>query len=913
MGLGRAALLASFMSALHQRHPPPDVVANEENAVSSPDARDRDTGEKRPGGSEADSADKTTTGGPEDDDDDVPTSPRTDTDAASVYPATKPDDDDEHFKVKHRYTPIISGLACPFSVLLDVPGLTERWYIQTDGYTVVNTQPNPIILDVGLAVSIAFGALANIALISRFLERRPRASTLVAIVALTIHDIINVVTVITFGVIHRFNDGFTYGDAYWMSVASTVASLICNVTLVVDLVRTKDFDKNGSGLTEKQRSLVIAVMALLCYIGLGSLCFSFLIPELSYISSLYFTICTISSVGFGDILPASVASRVFSFFYDVVGLILLAFTIAIARETVIETFEASYRNRREKLAARAKAKKLERKKRIKERKERLEREMRENPEKFKKEQAAAHHLHMPAVGRGGAGARSRELGFVEERDDGVSAGKAWVNRILRRWGLMKPYKPHEIIHDEDPAALGMTRTLTAQSIVAEESYKNFKKEMQKEQAREFQLKIGVALVLFWSFWLVGSAIFHFTEGWTYFEALWFCFVFFTTIGYGDYSPKSSAGRAFFVAWAIFGIATMTLLLSVVTETWSSRYRSTITDSKVKRTIRRARTANEGGNARMQALLALEGYKDEDTISVENLPTKIVEATRGFHEHARYFMHGRTGDAPARLQGLIDATDEFDDELEKLKDEGGMAEAGAHGETRHFLFMVSYERTFDMLIEAAESLNQVFKNHAGEFEEMRRLNEEMRAKLAEIEVETELVDEGVKARKRKAKAPTKVARQSSSGFPFGVKRPPGGDGDDLVEQELIDELDQPDDEDDDHGETDHVTLEFPSTSTSRPRSRASSAAGATDTLQRSSEALDRIGSAKDVRVQLGGGRISRHNSTDTFPSLAPTPSNSSASHLPSSTPLAASSSSNPPPSIRLSRTPTLSFVEPEAKR
>ena len=103
-----------------------------------------------------------------------------------------------------------------------------------------------------------------------------------------------------------------------MTVASTVASLICNITLIVDYVRTRDFRHSGSGLTEKQRSLVIAVMILLCYIGLGSLCFSFLVSDLTCesptvepgtppsqfeltccalsadIDSLYFTIVTIS-------------------------------------------------------------------------------------------------------------------------------------------------------------------------------------------------------------------------------------------------------------------------------------------------------------------------------------------------------------------------------------------------------------------------------------------------------------------------------------------------------------------------------------------------------------------------------------------------------------------------------------------
>ena len=39
------------------------------------------------------------------------------------------------------------------------------------------------------------------------------------------------------------------------------------------------------------------------------------------------------------------------------------------------------------------------------------------------------------------------------------------------------------------------------------------------------------------------------------------FIAFTTTGYGDYSPKSPAGRSIFVFWALFGVGTMTILVS----------------------------------------------------------------------------------------------------------------------------------------------------------------------------------------------------------------------------------------------------------------------------------------------------------------------------------------------------------------
>jgi potassium channel subfamily K len=101
--------------------------------------------------------------------------------------------------------------------------------------------------------------------------------TLVAIVCLIIHDIINVAVVTTFGVVHRFDDGFTYSQAFWMTVCATIASVTTTITLLLDYYRTPNFAKSGSGLTRKQRSLVIIFMVLLADLAVGALAYAYLL------------------------------------------------------------------------------------------------------------------------------------------------------------------------------------------------------------------------------------------------------------------------------------------------------------------------------------------------------------------------------------------------------------------------------------------------------------------------------------------------------------------------------------------------------------------------------------------------------------------------------------------------------------
>lgn len=162
----------------------------------------------------------------------------------------------------YRRTPILSGCLAPFSIMLEVPGLTTKWYVRKGPFgEAIEYRRNPPILEAGLAISIISAVAANVCLILRFTSiLRPRKGTALAIGGFVLHDAINIAALVAFGVIHAVDDGFSYSQAYWMTLASTAASLACTFTLLVDYAGTKDFKDAGSGLTQKQTQLVIVIM-----------------------------------------------------------------------------------------------------------------------------------------------------------------------------------------------------------------------------------------------------------------------------------------------------------------------------------------------------------------------------------------------------------------------------------------------------------------------------------------------------------------------------------------------------------------------------------------------------------------------------------------------------------------------------
>jgi hypothetical protein len=117
------------------------------------------------------------------------------------------------------------------------------------------------------------------------------------------------------------------------------------VTLLIDYFRTEDFSKSGGGLTSKQRSLVIVVMILLAYLGLGAIVYCYML-RLTFLDALYFAVCSSLTIGFGDITPTTTASQAVSVFYNTFGILNTGLAIAIARETIIESFEQALAERR---------------------------------------------------------------------------------------------------------------------------------------------------------------------------------------------------------------------------------------------------------------------------------------------------------------------------------------------------------------------------------------------------------------------------------------------------------------------------------------------------------------------------------------------------------------------------------------
>ncbi|KAG9311807.1 hypothetical protein JVU11DRAFT_8054 [Chiua virens] len=650
---------------------------------------------------------------------------------SAVFPSPSNEEEIQAYLPHYRTLPILSGIAIPFSILLEIPGITSDWYTQTEGSTVITSEPNPLLLSVGIALSLFCAVLANVCLVVRFLERRVTKMTILCVVFLSIHDVINITALVTLG---RIMVGHSLEHPFWLILCSTIASVFTSVTLIIDLIWTNNFEQGGestkfifpvsqplcagSGLTRRQRSLVIIIIGLFCYLALGALVNSLLL-DLSFINGLYFTVVTIETIGFGDIVPHSSGSRVFICFYATLGVINLAFVVGYVRETVLEGLDFGYRKRIIAVKGKRRATALRRCAenrwrhavvwRLRERHAPAWIPKNDQKSFWSKlhsfvwraewgarlatrrntDQIHGRHgtkLNLWALPHCELEAAALEVGIPldtllpEDFYDTYNQERCNHSPGVEHHALPSWFVVHPVYRRPTLSTMPLTHRrlgamavmLSKQSFAVYESHgtplpdvhgdqddlvaqdtsgsliKNFsddsgdyRKAVADAEKNAYVIRSGLSWGLFLVFWMGGAAIFKATEGWSYGSSIYFCFVSFSTIGYGDLAPVTLVGRAIFVVWALIGVATMTIdhfgfvsdyLIpigdtdvpdTVVSEAYTSRYKGILGHNYFEHVVKTYRSRTEVElSEKMQHVSAKMRFFLNDT--VEREATDVVE-------------------------------------------------------------------------------------------------------------------------------------------------------------------------------------------------------------------------------------------------------------------------------------------------
>lgn len=62
---------------------------------------------------------------------------------------------------------------------------------------------------------------------------------------------------------------------------------------------------------------------------------------------------------------------------------------------------------------------------------------------------------------------------------------------------------------------------------------------------------------------IGTIVYHYLEGWTWLDSLYFSTITLTTIGFGDFAPQTDGGKLFTIFYIVVGIGMILAFINTV--------------------------------------------------------------------------------------------------------------------------------------------------------------------------------------------------------------------------------------------------------------------------------------------------------------------------------------------------------------
>ncbi|KAL9130533.1 MAG: hypothetical protein Q9217_001301 [Psora testacea] len=460
----------------------------------------------------------------------------------------RPNDDDEEQDWWWASTaiPLLAATTGPLANVLSIAALVTPWRNNydpaspgVDSDSIGFSDPKWCL---GLnGASLACGFVGNIFLLFNF-TRRVRYIFALPMTIILWYFATGILTAITISMneyVPPHRPDQTYSQGFWHAVIAAVLYLISSMALMLNMLGyflghyPQHFE-----LSDEQRNLILQTMMFFIWLAGGAGVFA-KVEEWAFVDALYFCDVTILTVGFGDFHPTNNASRGIVFPYSV-GLMVSSIRKFAKQLGSTHVVQGHIEKRRAKTINRSATTESE-------------------YEHLKAHYFGKKHAKLQPQISAPFGLRKQisdvdlETGPDPAHHNQGPHKRTRLNTGMERLRHVGSRKPKILILKEEKQRFEAMRAI-------QRNTSKFKR----------YTALTMSVIAFGLLWCVGAIGFwkaeQHTQHLTYFQSLYFCYVSLLTIGYGDLSPTSNAGKPFFIVWSLIAIPTMTILISDMGDT-----------------------------------------------------------------------------------------------------------------------------------------------------------------------------------------------------------------------------------------------------------------------------------------------------------------------------------------------------------